>query len=498
MTTVQDFFDKNIKLPSPPAIALKILKAVRENDNSSKELSEIIKVDPALTVQVLQAVNSSLYGLQSRVASLSQAITLIGTLALRNIALSFVIVKAFRDVPEENFNLDFFWKRAVTSAVAADIVAKSVGCKDQDIFVSALLQDIGVLIIFLSNPDSFTAVLDSKRVSGRTIFETEKEQLGFDHTEIGYHFLKTWDIPDTICGPIRYHHSREPKESYRDSARILNVADKISAMYNGTQSNKKSREVHQDLKKIYQLKAEQIDSLIDTVGEKVREIMDIFSLEPGEIKPFSQIIQEANDELGKLNFSYEQMVLELKQAKQNAEELALDLKRANDILRERAFRDDMTGLYNHRFFQEALESEIQRAIRYKHPVSLLILDIDSFKNINDTFGHLTGDYVLKEISEIMLKLVRPGDIVARYGGEEFTIILPDTGKAGANVLAQRVRRGIKQYPFKYDNHPISVTISIGLASSDMNTFELTRMNFIDQSDQALYRAKRNGKDRVEF
>lgn len=498
MTTLQDFFDEKTKLPSPPAIAFQILKAVRQDDDSFDKLAQIIMADPALTARVLKIANSSLYGLRHNVTSLTQAISLIGTQSLKNIALSFVIVQAFQDAPQGTFDMELFWRRSISTAVSAEILANKAKCKDNDIFISALLQDIGVLIMFLSNSSSFTEVLDNKRISGKSISETEKEQFGFDHAETGYHLLKKWHLSDTICGPILYHHSNEPQEPYKNSAQILSFADKISSMYHGKQSNKKYIEIREGLKETYQFEDEQIDSIIDTIGEKSRETMDLFSINPDEMKPFSQIMQEANDELGRLNFSYEQIVLELKQAKQNAEQLAHDLKRANDSLRELAFRDELTGLYNHRYFQEVLESEVQRSTRYNHPVSLLLLDIDNFKTINDTYGHVAGDLMLKEISKVMIKLVRHCDIVARYGGEEFTIILPDTSTTGAKVLAQRVRRGIEQHQVKDNSELMSVTVSVGVASTDMDSVEKTRMSLIAQSDQALYRAKRSGKNRVEL
>jgi diguanylate cyclase (GGDEF)-like protein len=498
MTTVQEFFNERIRLPSPPAIAIKILKAVREDDNSFKELAEIVMADPALVARIMTLANSSLYGLPKRVDSLAQATALIGTQNLKNIALSFVIVQEFQDATQGGFDLNLYWRRAISTAVAAEILAKNVGHKDHDIFISALLQDIGVLIIFLSDAATFTEVLDKKRISGKSLCETEKELFGFDHTEISNHLLTTWSLPDTISGPIRYHHSKEPIEPYRNSALILNFADKISAMYHGTQSNKKAIEVRQGLKDIYQFQDEQIDRTVDAIGGKSREVMELFTIEPGDIKPFSQIMQEAIEELGRMNFSYEQLVLELKQAKQNAEQLAINLKRANESLRELVFRDGLTGLYNHRYFQEVIESELQKSVRYKHPLSLLLIDIDYFKNVNDTFGHPAGDRVLKEISQIMLKLVRQNDIVARYGGEEFTVIMPETGKAGGKVLAQRVRRGIEQHQTKYNNQLITVTVSIGLVSTDMANVEITRKALIDRSDQVLYKAKRNGRNRIEM
>ncbi len=498
MTTVQDFLDERIRLPSPPAIAIKILQAVRQDDNSFKELAEIVMADPALVARIMKLANSSLYGLSKRVDSLAQATVLIGTQNLKNIALSFAIVQDFQEARQGSFDVNLFWRRAISTAVAAEILAKNIGHKDHDIFISALLQDIGILIMFLSDAAAFTEVLDKKRISGKSLCETEKELFGFDHTEVSNHLLNTWNIPDTICGPIRYHHSKEPKELYRNSALILSFADKISAMYHGTQSNKKAIEVRQGLKEIYQFEDEQIDAVVDAIGEKACEVMELFTIKPGDMKPFSQIMQEAIEELGRMNFSYEQIVLELKQAKQNAEQLAINLKRANDSLRELVYRDGLTGLYNHRYFQEVIESELQKSVRYKHPLSLLLIDIDHFKNVNDTFGHPAGDRVLKEVSQVMLKLVRQIDIVARYGGEEFAVIMPETGKVGGKVLAQRVRRGIEQHQTKHNNQLITVTVSIGLVSTDMANVEITRKGLIDRSDQVLYKAKRNGRNRIEI
>jgi diguanylate cyclase (GGDEF)-like protein len=498
MTTLQDFFDERIKLPSPPAIALKILKAVQQDDNSFEELAEIVMADPALVARIMKLANSTLYGLPNSVDSLTKATGLIGTQNLKNIALSFVIVEDFQNTPQGCFDLNLFWRRAISSAVAAEILADNIGHKDHDIFITALLQDIGVLIIFLSDAASFSEVRDKKHINEKSICEIEKEQFGFDHTEIGNHLLQTWGLPDTICGPILYHHSQEPQEPYLNSALILRFADKISALYHGTQSNSKAIEVKRGLKEIYKFQDAQIDEIIDTVGEKAREVMELFTIEPGDMKPFSQIMQEAIDELSHMNFSYEQLVLELKQAKRRADQLAMNLKLANDRLRQIAFRDELTGLYNHRYFQEVIESELDKSVRYKNPLSLLLIDIDSFKNINDTFGHLTGDHVLKEVSQIMIKLVRHIDIIARYGGDEFAIILPETGKTGGKVLAQRLRRGIEQHQMKQDNQSVTVTVSIGLVSTDMANVTITKNALIAQSDQALYKAKRNGRNRVEI
>ncbi|MBU0960868.1 MAG: HDOD domain-containing protein, partial [Proteobacteria bacterium] len=247
MASLQDFFDEKCRLPSPPAIALKILEAVQQQENSFDELARIISADPALSARILKITNSSLYGLLQPVNSLSQATALIGTDALKNIALSFAIVQDFQDVPHGSFDLNLFWRRAITAAVAAEVLGERISYKDQDIFVSALLQDIGVLILFLSDPSGYATVLDDKRVSGKSVSATEKNQFGHDHAEIGCLFLKSWNLPDSICQPIRFHHVGAPDAKYRQAAMVLGFADKISAMYHGVRSNSKSTDVHSSL-----------------------------------------------------------------------------------------------------------------------------------------------------------------------------------------------------------------------------------------------------------
>ena len=160
---------------------------------------------------------------------------------------------------------------------------------------------------------------------------------------------------------------------------------------------------------------------------------------PGEIRPFSQILQEANEELSRLNFSYEMLVVAHKEAKERAERLATQLKAAKVELRALAFKDDLTGLYNYRHFNEAMTRELARCERYQRPLSLVLLDVDQFKRINDTYGHPGGDLVLQTIATEIRKTTRHVDVVTRYAGDEFALILPETNQRGALVKAENCR-----------------------------------------------------------
>jgi len=156
--------------------------------------------------------------------------------------------------------------------------------------------------------------------------------------------------------------------------------------------------------------------------------------------------------------------------------------------------DGLTQIYNKRYFMEVLEREISRSHRYGRELSLIMFDIDHFKTINDTYGHLAGDHVLKHLASAVKGRIRREDIMARYGGEEFTIILPEIDNHNARQFAEKIRRLVEKTIFKFEDTEIPVTISIGVATSnaDVNGPE----EFIKLSDERLYEAKHRGRNCV--
>ena len=156
--------------------------------------------------------------------------------------------------------------------------------------------------------------------------------------------------------------------------------------------------------------------------------------------------------------------------------------------------DTLTGLHNRRYFDKIIKKECERADRYHRPTSLIMLDLDYFKKVNDNFGHQTGDLVLERLGKIMLKQVRQCDTPCRYGGEEFAIILPETGLFEAQRIAERIRREIeRQNIVAHNNIHLKITASLGVASTENNC----TINLITAADQALYQAKANGRNQIE-
>jgi diguanylate cyclase (GGDEF)-like protein len=176
-----------------------------------------------------------------------------------------------------------------------------------------------------------------------------------------------------------------------------------------------------------------------------------------------------------------------------------DLVVKNRLLSEVSTRDTLTGLYNRWFVMEKIDSEINRALRHGSPMSVLMLDIDHFKRINDTWGHSAGDQVLQAIGKLLRDSCRVYDVPGRYGGEEFCIVLPETRPGNTNVVAERIRRRLEATELTCGDGSIVVTASIGIAGMDASGSSeiLSPAALIDRADRALYSAKHRGRNRVE-
>ncbi len=240
------------------------------------------------------------------------------------------------------------------------------------------------------------------------------------------------------------------------------------------------------------------------VHEEIRMRVEALGMGSHLLSPILEAIQAAEGE-------WEKTKKELMEKIRERDQYARELQVVQNLYREKlkeiekmredalllSYTDDLTGAYNHRFFIEQLTIEVERQERYPSPLSLLMIDIDHFKQYNDTHGHLAGDEVLRAIAILILRGVRRTDIIARYGGEEFSAILINTGKEGARVIAERVRRNVAVSFFQNEKvrSNENVTVSIGVATFSPSVSTVT--DLIREADNALYRAKKAGRNRVE-
>jgi len=214
-------------------------------------------------------------------------------------------------------------------------------------------------------------------------------------------------------------------------------------------------------------------------------------------------LESAVSALNEGAFAYLQKPLNMEEVKisiQRAldmQRLSFDNKKMMNRLEEISLTDTRTGLYNYRYLMERLTSEVKRARRYVFPLSVLMLDLDYFKSINDVYGHQYGDRILKELADYLRGFVRGGDIVARYGGEEFVILLPDTNKKGAVIFCERLLAGMGSHVFDPRGKKIKLKISVGIANFPEDGVTTgTAPGLLDVADRALLRAKESGGNRL--
>ena len=234
--------------------------------------------------------------------------------------------------------------------------------------------------------------------------------------------------------------------------------------------------------------------IIWDLGRAFARIAELLSKEPKLAE-----LGGRSDEVGTLMRSFSNMLGTVEQQAIDINTFAMrldaayrELEATNAKLKETSFKDEVTGLYNRRFFSLRLEEEISRFRRFNHPVSVVVLDLDGFKSVNDEFGHAVGDETLRDVGQILMKHSRGINVVSRYGGDEFAVLLVETSKSGARLYADRIRQVVATFPY---SHGKRVTASFGVASLPDDEAS-TSEELFRAADGALYAAKRAGKNQV--
>ena len=209
------------------------------------------------------------------------------------------------------------------------------------------------------------------------------------------------------------------------------------------------------------------------------------------IENISEIVETKflREELQSVN---KNLLQEVEYKTKKLQEVIKTLEAKNNILDYQATHDSLTSLFNRLKLNKEVENEMLRAKRYKHGLSLIMLDIDNFKKVNDTYGHNVGDIVLKELANILQQCTRETDICARWGGEEFIVLFPHTVQNDAYIVSEKIRNRFAEY--KFDSIDGNITLSIGLSMYEDN--DISKDEFIKKADIALYSAKNNGKNKV--
>ncbi len=223
---------------------------------------------------------------------------------------------------------------------------------------------------------------------------------------------------------------------------------------------------------------------------KTQSIIAVPLKSKGKVLGVIELINEPTDE----RFTKDDLIL--LQTFSDFAAIAIENARYVEKIKELTIKDDVTKLYNSRYLQEALDREISRARRHNRKLSIIFIDIDHFKHVNDTYGHLVGSKVLAEFGELLRNSLREIDIPTRYGGDEYVIILPETDKEGARKVAERIREKLKEHTFlENEDYQIKITASFGIATYPDDALE--KLDLLRLADNAMYRVKETTRDGIK-
>ena len=476
-------------LPSPPGVAVRIIELAQDPDVVMATAADTIGLDAALSARMLRIANSPLYASRRRVENLSQALTVLGLNATLTLALGFSLAhcrNGSHPVAQERV-----WRRSVIAALASRVLGQHAGVrKAEELMLAGLLQDIGMLALLEVLGDDYARLVE--RTTGNAeLLAAERDWLGCDHATIGGWLARQWNLPALLREAII-----ESEMSASDSTfnACVAVSGHVADIWLAGMDEARTEEAHRHaaMQAATRLGMD-YPAFLATTEEMLAalpEVYAMFDVPPAAPARIQALLDHARELLVVRNL---REIQDAARARKEANEHEDRARRLEEEVR----RDPLTGAYNRSQLEEVLEKEFDTATRHGWPLSIAFIDLDDFKQVNDRWGHLVGDEVLRNFAKALMRQVRSSDIVARYGGEEFLVVLPGIGEEAAAQVVRRILSEVADVAMAdVDGKPLHITFSAGLATQGA----LEQFRHVDDllraADEALYGAKREGRNRV--
>ncbi len=489
-------------LPAIPAVVLEIVSLCSRVDANLDKIASLISADPAMAARILRIANSCLFARAPKVTAVRRAVVRLGLKMVRMTVLSFALVQRTRQDAPPSFDFQRFWSHALLTANAAKALCEELRYRERDeAFAVGLLQDVGVLALQRALSEEYEQVLlrlSQDPTAG--LYRIEKRILGVSHTEAGGFLLERWGLPAQAFEPIAHHHDPDTLQDpdTRRMGRVLNLGADIAKLFMDPAKGLTHKQSLNLAREYFNLSKKRLDAVLQSVDSAVREMADLFSLDAEILPTYADVRDKAANELAELALESEAARLDLARKQEQTRRRLRDLEERNVALEEKAAIDGLTGVLSRTEIELRLRAEHTRAKRYGHHLALIMLDIDEFKKINDTHGHLKGDAALRACAGFLNATVRQTDLVGRFGGDEFFIILIEPSKEGTTQVAERIRLGVQAQSPNWFQGDFCMTASVGAVFlEDPNAVPSTD-RLIDTADRCLYAAKDAGRNCTRY
>lgn len=479
-------------LPSPPGVALQIIALAQDPNTTLAEVAEAISTDPALSARLLRIANSPLYAARRRVGTLSQAMGMLGLNATLSLALGFSLMHGLRGRNGTAELQEYIWKHSVLAALAARVLGQRAGVgRPEMLMLAGLLQDIGRLALLQALSEGYAAIC-AKAQDHDSLLAMECAAYDADHAEIGAWLAQRWGLPDYLTDAIA--NSESDVHADDDFQCCVQAASAIADLWMepaGTAEALRER-AQSKLTDCVGGDTDTLDDVLAEIAAALPEISAAYEVKIEHPSHLQGITDQAREVLILRNL---RQIQEMAQSRNDTHAIEERMRQ----LTEQSRRDPLTGVFNRLHMEEALERDF-RSAGQTHPLTIALIDLDDFKQVNDRYGHLVGDQVLRQFAQSVQRTLRSSDLIARYGGEEFLLVLNYSDEDASALVLQRLLEDVAQLPMAVvEGQPVHVTFSAGMATHNgvAGSFGSAH-DLLKAADDLLYAAKRQGRNRVHL
>jgi len=486
---LKKILDSCTNLPSLPAIALKIIDASKDPDIELEQILSIISMDPALSAKMLKLANSPFYSKNSSVNNLHDALMLLGSKATLTVALCFSLPSSLG----KNFTHANYWRRSILAASISRILGIRLNIeKIEDLFLASLLQDIGILVISAMDNSPYP---DDARTPLKHMdyIAYENEILNTEHPLVGAWLLESWGLPELITNSVKHSHSLNLNIPAGNASNghfhyCLSLSGSLADIWLDDKSSEPLQMLLPLINSVFDLAEDEFNELIVEIDASLPDISSMFEISLVEEQDRRRVVDLARDLL------IEKSILSSREH-ENANQEIENITKKVEMIEKESQLDSLTNVYNRQYFYDILMFEFDKSKVNGKPFALSFIDIDDFKIINDTYGHLVGDKVLKTLADYFTTNTRESDVVARYGGDEFLLMLNDsTPEKFISLLGRLVKNFNDDVSVDVDGKKLPMSISLGTVIYSGESYFHSVNGLLQAADEALYQAKEKGKN----
>ena len=491
-------------LPTSPGGAVQILSLIEDPSSSATDFAEIIRLDPALTAKLLKMANSVSFAQRNGVTTIQRAVTVIGLRRLRIAALGFDLIRHLDQLGGHRFDMRRFWQESVLRACLARAVAKEVvpACAEEA-FLIGLLQDCGIPLLVHVFGNDYAALYERLGLSSESFLKTEREHFGCDHVDAIAVTASEWKLPDLVSIPLGQHHTRtlltekSPELARLSAVSYLVASIRLNSSGSGLVDDSVDPPPGDYAKAVLGLHAGDLQEVIGATANAYEQLAEILGESlPGD-RDITDLLMEANRHLRGTNEEAETETSEAVEERDRMVKERASLQSQLGRYRELAARDPLTGVLNRGALVEATERILRNSLDRRTPIATFFLDIDDFKQLNDTYGHQRGDEILRQLADAILHVLPSTGVVGRYGGEEFVAVVPGLSESGAHGKGLELVASAQSVELTGLGIARPLTWSIGTTWG--RPVQETSVNgLFAVADQLMYEAKRAGKNRCCF